>query len=86
MPVKWILFAFFTTGAAPVTPEHHFATTAEFDDRATCEAVLDGIKQMRLYRGNGFCAPKSFGGLKPETQEKFGKQWPQPGRPEEKKQ
>lgn len=86
MAGQWILFVFFATGAAPMTPEHHFGVTAEFNDRATCEAVLDGMKTMRLYRGNGFCAPKGFESLKPELQEKFGKQWPPADRPVEKKQ
>jgi hypothetical protein len=79
MAVKWILFAFFSSGAAPVTPEHHFGLTAEFEDRTTCEAVLHEVKEMRRpYRGIGFCAPKGIDGLKPEMREKFEKLWPLP--------
>lgn len=74
--MKYILFVFFVSGAAPVTPEHHFATTAEFDDRATCEAVLDGLKKYRRYRADGFCAPKGAAGLKPEPREHYEKLWP----------
>jgi hypothetical protein len=74
--VKYILFAFFVAGAAPVTPEHHFAATAEFDDRATCEAVLDGLKKMSRPRATGFCAPKGAEGLKPDAREHFQKLWP----------
>jgi hypothetical protein len=73
---KWILFVFFSTGAAPITPEHYYAISAEFDDRAACEAVLDGLKNWRRHNPNGFCAPKSSAGLKPEMRDRFEKLWP----------
>lgn len=76
--MKAILFLFFTTGAAPVTPEHHFATTAEFDDRIICEAVLELVKKNSArYRVDGFCVPKGSAGLPPDVRQRLQEKFPQ---------
>jgi hypothetical protein len=74
--VKWILFLFVVTGSAPVTPEHHFATTAEFEDRATCEAMLDRFKKLPRYRVDGVCVPSSAEGLSPDTRRDYELRFP----------
>jgi len=74
--MKYILFVLFTTGSAPVTPEHHFITNAEFDDRAVCEAALSGFKSIPRYRVEGFCAPKSSAGMRPEARKEWEEKFP----------
>lgn len=74
--MKYVLLVFFVTGSPPVTPEHHFATSAEFDDRVTCEAVLEGLRNSRRYRVDGICAPKGKEGLAPEARKRLEEKFP----------
>jgi hypothetical protein len=74
--MKYILFLIFSTGAAPVTPEHHFAMNAEFDDRAVCEAAMEGFKNLQRYRVEALCLPKSVAGMSPEGRKRWEEKFP----------
>ena len=70
--MKWILIMFFSTGAAPITPEHYPIISGTFDDRIACTAAADNLGQT-LKRGTwknfnaGFsCLPTSMDGWPPE--------------------
>lgn len=74
--MKWILFLIFQTGAAPVTPEHHFTATMEFEDRIVCEALLERFKTFPRYRVDGYCLPTSKTALQPDVRRRIEEKFP----------
>ena len=58
--MKYVLILYVMWGTAPVIPEHHALTSAEFDDLPACMAVIERLqKAARFGRVQGGCYPKS---------------------------
>jgi hypothetical protein len=67
--MKYILILYIAWGSAPITPESHVITTAEFDDLLACQAVIDDFKAgSRNSRVQGRCFPKSSNPSPPKPQ------------------